>query len=103
MDPITKRFIQAQLMWVGISLAISIAISLLLPFPYDLITIIVIFIGINYFVRKRQTKQINSNGSSFIFAAHNTVQYYCMNCGVKHNEAICPKCGSKLRKAGFSA
>ncbi len=29
------------------------------------------------------------------------ISYYCMNCGTKHNQISCPKCGSKLKKAGF--
>lgn len=101
MDANTKRFIQAQLVWIGISLAISLAISLLLQFPYDIITIIAIFIVINYYVRKRQMRLMSYNGKGSVFAIGNTVHYYCMNCGIEHNEAICPKCGSKLRRAGF--
>ena len=26
--------------------------------------------------------------------------YYCMNCGTKHNQAACPKCGSKMKRVG---
>jgi DNA-directed RNA polymerase subunit RPC12/RpoP len=28
------------------------------------------------------------------------LNYYCMNCGLKHNRAACPKCGSKMKRVG---
>jgi Zn finger protein HypA/HybF involved in hydrogenase expression len=28
------------------------------------------------------------------------VNYYCMNCGTKHNDRECPKCGSKMKRIG---
>jgi rRNA maturation endonuclease Nob1 len=34
-------------------------------------------------------------------SANQGVNYYCINCGTKHNQAACPNCGSKLKKAGF--
>ena len=27
-----------------------------------------------------------------------SINYYCMSCGAKHNDAACPKCGSKIKK-----
>jgi ribosomal protein L37AE/L43A len=30
----------------------------------------------------------------------NTLNYYCMNCGTKHKETACPKCGSKMKRVG---
>jgi rubrerythrin len=26
------------------------------------------------------------------------VNYYCMNCGIKHDQAKCPKCGSRIKE-----
>jgi hypothetical protein len=37
-----------------------------------------------------------------MFRSQSSVNYYCINCGTKHNQASCPNCGSKLKKAGFS-
>jgi hypothetical protein len=28
------------------------------------------------------------------------VKYYCMTCGVQHNQLACPKCGSKMKRVG---
>jgi rubrerythrin len=40
-------------------------------------------------------------GTSSSFGNRSIINYYCMNCGTKHNDAACPNCGSKLKKAGF--
>jgi hypothetical protein len=31
------------------------------------------------------------------------VKYYCMSCGNEHREIACPKCGSKMKRAGERA
>jgi len=28
------------------------------------------------------------------------VNYYCMACGTKHDNMMCPKCGSKMKRIG---
>lgn len=38
-----------------------------------------------------------SSSSAF---GDNSVKYYCMNCGTKHKEVACPKCGSKMKRVG---
>ncbi len=30
----------------------------------------------------------------------NKVNYYCMACGTKHDNMMCPKCGSKMKRIG---
>jgi rubrerythrin len=30
----------------------------------------------------------------------NKINYYCMVCGTKHDNLMCPKCGSKMKKIG---
>ena len=101
MDSGTKRFLVQQLMWIGVSFAISIAISLVVPFPYSLPVIIGLFIMVGYYVRKRQLRA----GGGGIFGPMQQygggVDYYCMACGAKHNQAACPRCGSRMKKAGF--
>jgi rubrerythrin len=39
-------------------------------------------------------------GSMSSMFGDNSLNYYCMNCGTKHKEAACPKCGSKMKKVG---
>ena len=104
MNQETKRFLQVQLVWIGISLAISVIVSILLPFPYDLLAMIGAFIGLSYIIRQRQMKKIRSMGGPAGFSSmfgQRTVSYYCMSCGAKHNESRCPNCGSNMRKAEF--
>jgi hypothetical protein len=31
----------------------------------------------------------------------NSSSYSCINCGTRHNEIACPKCGSKMKRADF--
>ena len=92
-------------MWIGISMAISLALAFLLPFPFDIIAIIAVFLGINYFIRQRQMRKMGLNAWSFFGSSagpkNQSVNYYCINCGTRHNQAACPNCGSKLKKAGF--
>lgn len=103
-DLASKRFLQFQLIWVGISLAISVGISLIVPFPFSIVVIIAVFLFINYYIRKRQLRQMGlgtGGGFSSIFGQQRGVSYYCMNCGTRHNQKSCPNCGSKLKRVGF--
>jgi hypothetical protein len=93
-------------MWIAISMAISLALAFLLPFPFDIIAIIAVFLSINYFIRQRQMRKMGLNAWSFFGSSagppkNQAVNYYCINCGTRHNQASCPNCGSKLKKAAF--
>lgn len=95
------------LMWLGIYFGIAFIISRLLPFPISLIVIVFAVIALGFFRRRRyfrKTGQASSPGSSYfdnMFGSQRGINYYCMNCGTKHNQTSCPKCGSKVKKAGF--
>jgi len=107
MDPSTRYFFKVQLAWIGISLAISIALSIILPFPINLIAIFGTFIALSYYQRKRMLRRASTYGSQDGFMSSGSdgffggVNYYCMSCGLKHKEASCPKCGSKMKRAGY--
>lgn len=108
LDENTKRFMMQTLMWIGIYFGISLVVSFFLPFPYSLMVIIAVVIGLGFYRRKRYFRGMGGSGQSgsyfgsmFGGQERNNVNYYCMNCGTKHNEAACPNCGSKLKKAGF--
>lgn len=106
-DSNTKRFILETLMWIGIYFGIAFIISRLLPFPISLIVIVFAVIALGLFRRRRyfrKTGQASSPGSSYLgnmFGSQGGINYYCLNCGTKHNQTSCPNCGSKLKKAGF--
>lgn len=106
MEDSTKKFLMNQLMWIGIYFGISIAISLILPFPYSLVVLIAVIVGIAYWRRRTMMRRMGQSGESFFGGGGNPfaskgIDYFCMNCGAKHNKAACPNCGSKLKKAGF--
>ena len=94
-----KQFVMQQLMWIGISLGISLAISLLVPFPLSLPIIIGLFIVLSFYMRKRAMRKMGMSGAT-MFGSNNSINYYCMACGTKHNDAACPKCGSKMKRVG---
>jgi rRNA maturation endonuclease Nob1 len=74
------------------------------PFPFSIIAIIAVFLTINYYIRKRQLRQMglgSAGGFSSFFGQRGSVNYYCSNCGTKHNQKSCPNCGSKLKRVGF--
>jgi len=41
-----------------------------------------------------------SGSSMFGYSSGSSLNYYCMSCGTKHNQAACPKCGSKMKRVG---
>jgi hypothetical protein len=95
-----------QMMWFAISIAISITISILLPFPISLVVIIGVFILLSFYMRRRMMRRMGIGGAGGMFGSmssmfgDNSLNYYCMSCGTKHNHAACPKCGSKMKKVG---
>jgi hypothetical protein len=96
---------------MGISVGISLTVSLLMPFPISLVAIIGTFLLINFYLRKRMMARMNGGGNSYggvmdgMFGPMqfkgSSVKYHCMNCGMEHKHVACPKCGSKMKKAGL--
>ena len=82
---------------MAIYFAIALAISFIVPFPFSLIAIIGALLFVSYYVRRRQFGRIGLSGSSI---GGSPLNYYCMNCGSMHNQAACPKCGSKMKRVG---
>ncbi len=89
---------------MAIYFAIALAISFIVPFPFSLIAIIGALLFVSYYVRRRQFGRIGLSDSSSMFGGSGNpsgqLNYYCMNCGRKHNQAACPKCGSKMKRVG---
>jgi rubrerythrin len=59
-----------------------------------------IFVGLNYYLRRRMMRKMGMSMSTF-GGNGNPLSFYCMSCGTKHSQTACPRCGSKMRKAGF--
>lgn len=96
-----RDFFFQQLMWIGIYVVISLAISFTVPFPYSLPILIGVIILLSFYVRRRLLKRMGMTGTSMFggYGSGNSIRYYCMNCGTKHNQIACPKCGSKMKRA----
>ena len=95
-----RDFLLQQLMWIGISLGISLAISIFVPFPYSLAIIMAVFILLSFYMRKRALRRMGISGTTTTMFGNSSLNYYCMSCGTKHNQAACPKCGSKMKRVG---
>jgi hypothetical protein len=69
--------------------------------------IILIYIGIWIFqmidagllARRTKSGRMGMSGTTTMFG-NSVLNYYCMSCGTKHNQAACPRCGSKMKRVG---
>ncbi|MFB5600662.1 MAG: hypothetical protein ACE5SW_10595 [Nitrososphaeraceae archaeon] len=93
-----NNFIYQQLKWIAVYFVISFIISLIVPFPYSLIVIVFVILIISFYVRRRQMAKFRVENFSMFNS--NKVNYFCMVCGMKHNNMMCPKCGSKMKRIG---
>jgi 4-hydroxybenzoate polyprenyltransferase len=98
-----EQYLSQHLLWIGISLGIVFAILSYVPFPFSIPITIASFFIVIFYLRKKVVKRINKRVRMFGNCSNNTNQslnYYCMSCGTKHNEAACPICGSKAKRVG---
>ncbi|MFI5416413.1 MAG: hypothetical protein ACHQXJ_03590 [Nitrososphaerales archaeon] len=91
------------------SLAVSIGLQMLLPFPFGLIAALAIFIVFPLFLRNRAMKRMGGMGSDGgggaggggFFGQSQGVKYICLACNNKYKGGMCPRCGSKMKRADF--
>jgi predicted RNA-binding Zn-ribbon protein involved in translation (DUF1610 family) len=117
-----KQLALNQLEWTAIYLAVAFIIIIFLPFPIDLALALVAFLVLGWYRRnlllrklgmknprstvtgfefKKIKELYKSNISDSIDHDQSQVRYYCMKCGNEHREIACPKCGSKMKRAGL--
>jgi hypothetical protein len=108
MNDTTRRFLKDQLIWIGIYFSLAILITIFVDFPYSFILIIAIIVPLSLYRRRRMMKKMGLPSNTFfggmgsgMFGSRGGMQYYCISCGTKHNQAECPKCGSRMKKAAF--
>jgi hypothetical protein len=89
-----EQYLSGPLLWIGISLGVIFAILFYTPFPLSIPLAIAAFISLNFHFRKKVIKRMYT-----MFG--NSSSYSCINCGTRHNEIACPKCGSKMKRADF--
>jgi hypothetical protein len=97
-----QEYLSQHLLWIGVSLGIVFAILSYVPFPFSIPFAIASFFIVIFYLRKRVIKRIKNKTIMFRSSNNNnqSLNYYCMACGAKHNEAACPKCGSKAKRVG---
>ena len=97
----SQEYLSQNLLWIGISLGIVFAVLSYAPFPFSIPFAIVSFFIVIFYLRRKVIKRINSKARMLDRSNNNqSLNYYCMACGAKHNEATCPKCGSKAKRVG---
>ncbi|MDE1766782.1 MAG: hypothetical protein KGI27_11005 [Thaumarchaeota archaeon] len=85
---------------IFVSLAISIGLQMILPFPFGLIAALAVFTVYPLFLRNRAMRRmgnIGMGGGSF----GQGFKYVCLACSNRFRGAICPRCGSKMKRAEF--
>ena len=83
-----------MIMWMGVTAALSFILIRLFGLMIGLALSFGIFILMNVMVRKRALgTSLGGGGSGLTFR--------CIVCDHRFRGGICPKCGSKMRKAEF--
>jgi hypothetical protein len=110
-----KSSAKKLLKWTGIAFGIGILFVLMLPIILFLALIIGILILVSLLYARRKRNRSNKLIDAGIFdlissiissrfwknyysTSQNNYYYYCINCGTKHKEVACPRCGSKFKK-----
>ena len=110
MDSNTSRFMRQTLVWIAIYFGIAFIVSRFVPFPYSLVIIIAAVLGLSFYRRRRMMRNTGQQGTGSFFGGFGGgtfgskgggMNYYCINCGMKHSQSECPKCGSRMKRAGF--
>jgi hypothetical protein len=55
---------------------------------------------LSFYIRRREMRKFGGENFSMFNPNSNKVNYYCMACGTKHDNMMCPKCGSKMKRIG---
>ena len=89
-----EQYLSGPLLWIGVSIGVIFAFLFYTPFPLSMPLAITAFVLLNFYFRKKVVKKLNTTFG-------NSSSYSCINCGTRHNETACPKCGSKMKRADF--
>ena len=108
-----KHSAKRLLKWTGIAVGIGILFVLILPIILFLALIVSVLILVSFLYTRRNRKNSNNFGifdlissiissrfwkNNYYSVNQNNYFYYCVSCGTKHQEVICPRCGSKFKK-----
>jgi ABC-type Fe3+ transport system permease subunit len=108
-----KNSVKRLLKWTGIAIAVGILFVFMLPVILFVAVIICILILVSFLYKKRNRKNSNNFGifdlissiissrfwkNNYYSVSKNNYYYYCVSCGTKHKEVVCPRRGSKFKK-----
>src|SRR5919198_5138936 len=101
-----KKSAKRLLKWTGIAIGIGILFVFILPIILILAAVIGVLILVSFLYTKRKRGKTDTGIfdliSSILFSrlwnkyysvSQNNYFYYCVSCGTKHKEVICPRCG----------
>lgn len=110
-----------QVGWLAVYMTIGLVIIWIFTFPVDFAILVLVLISINIcrkgglFKRLGLQDQTHMKGWRGLFKSlfqsrasspayggsseSKLVKYYCMLCGNENNGIVCPKCGSKMKRA----
>lgn len=78
--------------------------TFLLGFILSLTLMIAVFVGIIFYIRKRQVgfreADISSDKRGYVNGS-TKLRYVCLSCGTKVSGRTCRKCGSHMKKVVF--
>ncbi|MFZ0328031.1 MAG: hypothetical protein WAL66_12110 [Nitrososphaeraceae archaeon] len=106
-----KLIIKRQLLFIGGSLALYFVVSYYFGFLLGLVANTALFIGILFYLRRKQImeqRSLGSDGKAYStglnwFSDNSTkMRYICISCGSEMKGIVeCNKCGSKMKKPIF--
>ena len=111
MNNTLKPIIKRQLLFIGGSLAVCFVVSYVFGYFVGIILNMVIFVGILFYIRRKQImeqRSLGSDGKAYStglnwFSDNSTkMRYICISCGSEMKGIVeCNKCGSKMKKFIF--
>jgi hypothetical protein len=107
MDSTLKPVLKRQLLFIGASLGIGLVLTYFFGFLIGYILNMAIFIGVMFYIRRRQINALRSFGFSNerIGGGHTNgsvkLKYVCLSCGAEFKGSRCSKCGSNMKKPLF--
>lgn len=106
MDSTLRPVLKRQLMVIGASLGAGLVFTYFFGFLVGLAVNIAVFMGIIFYIRRKQLGALRSLGFSSEtagggYGAGGRLKYVCLSCGAEVKGARCGKCGSSMKKPLF--
>lgn len=99
--PNTRNALIQSAKWTAIFFITGTLVAALVPFPYWLIVLLAIILGTTLIIGTLSFRSWMESIDKNIDSGKIIVKYFCMNCGLDHNESSCPNCGSRIKRVSF--